>query len=139
MTESMEALSLIPSEGIALVSREYKNLTDTLVDLKAGIDSRVARERKEVELAQKVKINEKDVKMTTLQAEVDRLEAAVATNERANNLEVERDWFKRESLSLSDQLGVAERRATTLEKALEESNREREWLKEQLEKLNDQK
>ena len=135
----MEALSLIPSEGIALVSREYKNLTDTLVDLKAGIDSRVARERKEVELAQKVKINEKDVKMTTLQAEVDRLEAAVATNERANNLEVERDWFKRESLSLSDQLGVAERRATTLEKALEESNREREWLKEQLEKLNDKK
>ena len=139
MTESMEALSLIPSEGIALVSREYKNLTDTLVDLKAGIDSRVARERKEVELAQKVKINEKDVKMTTLQAEVDRLEAAVATNERANNLEVERGWFKRESLSLSDQLGVAERRATTLEKALEESNREREWLKEQLEKLNDKK
>jgi len=139
MTESMEALSLIPSEGIALVSREYKNLTDTLVDLKAGIDSRVARERKEVELAQKVKINEKDVKMTTLQAEVDRLEAAVATNERANNLEVERDWFKRSSLSLSDQLGVAERRATTLEKALEESNREREWLKEQLEKLNDKK
>ena len=135
----MEALSLIPSEGIALVSREYKNLTDTLVDLKAGIDSRVARERKEVELAQKVKINEKDVKMTTLQAEVDRLEAAVATNERANNLEVERTWFKRESLSLSDQLGVAERRATTLEKALEESNREREWLKEQLEKLNDKK
>ena len=135
----MEALSLIPSEGIALVSREYKNLTDTLVDLKAGIDSRVARERKEVELAQKVKINEKDVKMTTLQAEVDRLEAAVATNERANNLEVERDWFKRESLSLSDQLGVAERRATTLEKALEVSNREREWLKEQLEKLNDKK
>jgi len=130
---------LIPSEGIALVSREYKNLTDTLVDLKAGIDSRVARERKEVELAQKVKINEKDVKMTTLQAEVDRLEAAVATNERANNLEVERTWFKRESLSLSDQLGVAERRATTLEKALEESNREREWLKEQLEKLNDKK
>ncbi|EJK62894.1 hypothetical protein THAOC_16477 [Thalassiosira oceanica] len=139
MTERMEALKMIPLEGIDLISREQKNLTDTLSDLKSGIDSRVAREKSEMELAHRVVLNEKAIKTNKLQGEVDRLEEAVATNERANQLEVERDWFKRESLALSSQLGEAEDKIISLEGALEESKREREWLKEQLEKLNNKK
>lgn len=52
---------------------------------------------------------------------------------------MERDWFKRESLALSSQLGEAEDKIISLEGSLEESKREREWLKEQLEKLNNKK
>lgn len=86
MTERMEALKMIPLEGIDLISREQKNLTDTLSDLKSGIDSRVAREKSEMELAHRVVLNEKAIKTNKLQGEVDRLEEAVATNERANQL-----------------------------------------------------
>ena len=130
---------MIPTEGIALVSGEYQNLNQTLKELKSGIDKKVAREVSSSEAAIKIVINEKDLKVNELQSEVDRLEQVVATDQKANELEVERDWFKKESLHISGQLGEAKGRIAALEAALEESNREREWLKEQIEKFNNKK
>ena len=130
---------MIPTEGIALVSGEYQNLNQTLKELKSGIDKKVAREVSSSEAAIKIVINEKDLKVNELQSEVHRLEEVVATDQKANELEVEAHWFKRESLNLSGQLGEAKGRIAALEAALEESNREREWLKEQIEKFNNKK
>ena len=130
---------MIPTEGIALVSGEYQNLNQTLKELKSGIDKKVARELVARVADHKIVINEKDLKVNELQSEVDRLEQVVATDQKANELEVERDWFKKESLHISGQLGEAKGRIAALEAALEESNREREWLKEQIEKFNNKK
>ena len=130
---------MIPTEGIALVSGEYNRLSETLKELQSNLDKRVERELKDAAFSNKIVINERDLKVNELQSEVDRLEEVVATDQKANELEVERDWFKRESMNLSGQLGEAKGRIAALEAALEESNREREWLKEQSEKFNNKK
>ena len=80
--------------------------------------------------------------MRTLQVEIEsltnertRLEESIATNERACQLETERDWYKKEALHLDEVLEQTNVRLKELSDRLDESEQDRMWTKGQVEKL----
>ena len=80
--------------------------------------------------------------MRTLQVEIEsltnektRLEESIATNERACQLEIERDWYKKEALHLDEVLEQTNVRLKELSDRLDESEQDRMWTKGQVEKL----
>ena len=73
--------------------------------------------------------------MDELTKEKIQLQDSIATNERANQLETERDWYKKEALHLDEELENTKAKMKELASKLESSQQEVTWLKGQVEKL----
>ena len=63
------------------------------------------------------------------------LQDSISTNERANQLETERDWYKKEALHLDETLQQTKAKMKELASKLESSQQEVTFLKGQVEKL----
>ncbi|KAL3774110.1 hypothetical protein ACHAWO_008506 [Cyclotella atomus] len=123
------------SQGLALVEAEYAKLQECIDNLKETIDSNLSEQKEELETIHQSQISKLSIDIDQLKAEKMKLEEAIAANERANLLENERDWYKKEALHLDKVLEESKSECKELKMKLDESNNDRKWMKEQLEKL----
>ena len=123
------------SQGLALVESEYAKLQECIDNLKETIDSNLSEQKEELEIIHQSQISKLSIDIDQLKAEKMKLEEAIAANERANLLENERDWYKKEALHLDKVLEESKSECKELKMKLDESNNDRKWMKEQLEKV----
>jgi chromosome segregation ATPase len=126
---------MMNSQGLALVESEYAKLQECIDNLKETIDSNLSEQKEELEIIHQSQISKLSIDIDQLKAEKVKLEEAIAANERANLLENERDWYKKEALHLDKLLEESKSECKELKMKLDESNNDRKWMKEQLEKV----
>jgi chromosome segregation ATPase len=126
---------MMNSQGLALVEAEYAKLQECIDNLKETIDSNLSEQKEELETIHQSQISKLSIDIDQLKAEKMKLEEAIAANERANLLENERDWYKKEALHLDKVLEESKSECKELKMKLDESNNDRKWMKEQLEKV----
>lgn len=126
---------MMNSQGLALVEAEYAKLQECIGTLKETIDFNLIEQKEELEINHKTELRKLAIDLDRLKAEKTKLEDAIATNERANLLEHERDWYKNEALHLDKVLEESKSEGKELKKKLEESKNDRKWMKEQIEKV----
>lgn len=126
-------------ESMQLVTSEYNKLQKSIGDLGTMISGSLERQREEIQRSQKTQMRKVQVDVDTLRLEKARLEESIATNERACLLENERDWYKKEALHLDKVLEQTNSRQKELVERLDESEHDREWLKQQVKKETKQK
>ena len=123
--------------SINLVTSEYSKLQEAIGDLGNMINNNLERQRHEIEREHRSQLKKFQVDLDNLHSEKSRLEESIATNERANQLEEERDWFKKEALRLDKILEQTKARQKELMERLDESEQDRKWMKSQIEKVTE--
>jgi hypothetical protein len=73
------------------------------------------------------------VEIESLTKDKNCLEESIMTNERACQLEIERDWYKKEALHLDEEMEKMKVR----QRQMIESKEDREWMKGRLRKLTE--
>jgi t-SNARE complex subunit (syntaxin) len=71
---------------------EYEKLQSAIDDLGSAIDGTLGRQKEDLQRTHKTETRKVQVEIETLSKEKARLEESIATNERANQLETQRDW-----------------------------------------------
>lgn len=92
-------------------------------------------QKQELERVHKTDLRKVQMSVDELSKEKIQLQDAISTNERANQLETERDWYKKEALHLDEELEKTKAKLKELTSKLESSQQEVTWLKGQVEKL----
>ena len=80
------------SVSIQLVTAEHANLQRAIDDLGSNIDATLGRQKEDLQRTHKTEMRSSMVKIENLSKEKTRLEESIVTNERANQLETQRDW-----------------------------------------------
>ena len=129
----------ISQECLQLVKSEYDKLNSAIDDLGTNIGSTLDEQKHELERLHTAELHKVQVSAEELSKEKIQLQDSIATNERANQLETERDWYKKEALHLDEELEKTKAKMKELASKLESSQQEVNWLKGQVEKLTKQK
>ncbi|KAL7524826.1 hypothetical protein ACHAXR_002473, partial [Thalassiosira sp. AJA248-18] len=104
-------------------------------ELGTAINGTLGRQKDDLARTHKTKMRKVQVEIEELTKEKTRLEESIATNERACQLETERDWYKKEALHLDEVLEQTNVRQKELVDRWDESEQDRKWMKGQVEKL----
>lgn len=123
------------SQGFKLVEQEYAKLQDCIGDLADTINGTLADQKEELNHSYETEMLKLKFQIEQLTLEKVKLEDSIATNERANLLENERDWYKKEALHLDKQHEQAKAQNIDLKGQLDEIKNDNKWMKEQLEKV----
>ena len=86
-------------------------------------------------LSHKAQVRKLNIEIEQLKLEKNKLEDSISTNERANLLENERDWYKKEALHLDKVLEDTKLENKELKDKLDECEVDRKWMREQIEKV----
>mmetsp|Transcript_42633 Transcript_42633/g.89440 ORF Transcript_42633/g.89440 Transcript_42633/m.89440 type:complete len:211 (-) Transcript_42633:601-1233(-) len=124
--------------SIQLVTSEYSKLQGAIDDLGSAIGGTLGRQKEDLQRTNKTEMRKVQVEIENLSKDKTRLEESIATNERACQLETERDWYRKEALHLDEVLEQTRVKQKDLMDRLDESEQDREWMKGQLEKLTTQ-
>ncbi|KAL9191378.1 hypothetical protein ACHAXT_001084 [Thalassiosira profunda] len=131
--------TLINSGCLQLVSNEYERLQGAIEGLGTAVEGSLGCQKHELETKHKIELSKAQENADALSKEKTRLEDSIAANERACQLEIERDWYKKEAshhaLHLDEVLEQTKAQQKDLSNRLEESEQDRKWLKGQVEKL----
>lgn len=94
----MQAFSLTPPRlfSLQLVTSEYSKLQGAIDDLGSAIDGTLGRQKEDLQRTHKTEMRKAQVEIESLSKERTRLEESIVTNERACQLETERDWYRKE-------------------------------------------
>ena len=122
---------------LQLVKSEYAQLDEAVDGLGRAINSTLGRQKEALTLTHNNELRQVETIVETLNKEKTRLEESILTNERACELETQRDWYKKEALHLDECLEKTKARQKELIDRLEESEADRKWMKIQLEKLTE--
>ena len=124
--------TVVDPECLQLVTSEYSKLQSAIDDLGTSINNTLGQQKQELNCTH-------EAEMTTLQVEIERLtnekthlEDSIATNERACQLEIERDWYKKEALHLDKLLIRSKKRVKETTERMEEIEEDRNWLSKQV-------
>ena len=121
--------------SMQLVTSEYSKLQGAIDDLGSAIGGTLGRQKEDLQRTHKTEMRKVQVEIGNLSKERTRLEESISTNERACQLETERDWYKKEALHLDEVLEQTKVRQKDLVDRLDESEQDRGWMKGQVEKL----
>jgi len=140
LSETMTAFAstVIDPECMQLVTSEYSKLQGAIDHLGSAIGSTLGRQKEDIQRTNKTEMRKTQVEIESLSKDKTRLEESIATNERACQLETERDWYRKEALHLDEVLEQTRVKQKNLVDRLDESEQDREWMKGQLEKLTKQ-
>lgn len=127
--------TMVDPECIQLVTADHAKLQKAIKDLGSNIDGTLERQKEDLQRIQKTEMRRVQVEIENLSKEKTRLEESITTNEQANQLETQRDWYKREALHLDEKLEQSNVRQKDLVDKLDESEQERKLLKDRAEKL----
>ncbi len=114
-----------------LVASEYSKLQGAIEDLGTSIGSTLERQKQDLERAFNSEMGMVQAEIANLTKDNSRLEESIMTNERACQLQIERDWYKKEALHLDEVLEKMKVR----QREIFENEQDREWMKTQLRKL----
>ena len=128
---------MLDPEWLQLVKAEHAKLDEAIDDLGTSINSTLGRQKDTLQRTHTTELREVQAEAETLNKEKIRLEDAILTNERACELETQRDWYKKEALHLDECLEKTKARQKELIDRFEESEADRKWMKIQLEKLTE--
>jgi len=126
---------LFTNTSLKLVTSEYDQLNTAIDDLGTSIGSTLDEQKHELERTHAEELRKVQVSVDELTKEKIQLQDSIATNERANQLETERDWYKKEALHLDETLEKENAKMKELASKLESSQQEVTWLKGQVDKL----
>ena len=126
---------LLYTQSLQLVTSEYSKLQSAIDDLGSSINNTLGQQKQDLDRTHKTEMRTLQVEIERLTNERTRLEESIATNERACQLEIERDWYKKEALHLDEVLEQTNVRLKELSDRLDESEQDRMWTKGQVEKL----
>ena len=124
-------LTCVNKECLQLVESEYIKLQGAIEDLGKSIDDTLSQEKEALVLTHQSEIAKCKIEIDNLIKDKRRLEESITSNERACQLEVERDWYKKEALHLDSVVEKMKAR----EKKLNESLLDREQMKGRLHTL----
>ena len=127
--------SFVSTQSLQLVTSEYSKLQSAIDDLGTSINNTLGQQKQDLDRTHKTEMRTLQVEIERLTNERTRLEESIATNERACQLETERDWYKKEALHLDEVLEQTNVRLKELSDRLDESEQDRMWTKGQVEKL----
>ena len=122
-------------QSLQLVTTEYSKLQSAIDDLGTSINNTLGQQKQDLARTHETEMRTLQVEIERLTNERTRLEESIATNERACQLEIERDWYKKEALHLDEVLEQTNDRLKELSDRLDESEQDRMWTKGQVEKL----
>lgn len=121
-------LTCVNKECLQLVESEYLKLQGAIEGLGMSIDNTLNQQKATLDLTHQSEIAKCDAEIDNLIKDKRRLEESITSNERACQLEVERDWYKKEALHLDSVVEKMKAR----EKKLNESLLDREHIKGRL-------
>lgn len=110
-------------------------MNSAIDDRGTSIESTLDEQKQELERVHTTDLRKIQLSVDELTKEKIQLQDSIATNERANQLETERDWYKKEALHLDEELEKTKAKMKELASKLESSQQEVNWLKGQVEKL----
>ena len=131
----MLSTPVVDSEGWKQVTMEYNKLQECIVDLGETISTTLSDQREDLESSHNADLRKLSLEIDRLKLDKTKLEESIASNERANVLENERDWFKKECLHLDKVLEKTKDENKELRDQLQESQADRRWMKDQIEKV----
>ena len=94
----------IRSESLRLVEDEYSKLQGAIEELGTSMNKTLAEQKKDHELTHQKALKKVEEQIEQHSKENARLEDEIANNQRACQLEIERDWYKTEALHLDEVL-----------------------------------
>lgn len=127
--------AMIESEAFKLVEQEYTKLQECIEDLADTINGTISEQKENMLLSHKAQVRKLNIEIEQLKLEKNKLEDSISTNERANLLENERDWYKKEALHLDKVLEDTKLENKELKDKLDECEVDRKWMREQIEKV----
>lgn len=127
--------AIMDSRGFKLVEQEYAKLQDCIGDLADTINGTLADQKEEICASHETELAKLNIEIEQLKLEKAKLENSIMTNERANLLENERDWYKKEALHLDKLHEQTKAENKGLKGQLDENKNDNKWMKEQLEKV----
>ena len=127
--------AMIESEAFKLVEQEYTKLQECIEDLADTINGTISEQKENMLLSHKAQVRKLNIEIEQLKLEKNKLEVYMSTNERANILENERDWYKKEALHLDKVLEDTKLENKELKDKLDECEVDRKWMREQIEKV----
>ena len=123
------------SQAFKLVEQEYTKLQECIEDLADTINGTISEQKENMLLSHKAQVRKLNIEIEQLKLEKNKLEDSISTNERANLLENERDWYKKEALHLDKVLEDTKLENKELKDKLDECEVDRKWMREQIEKV----
>lgn len=127
--------AMIESQAFKLVEQEYTKLQECIEDLADTINGTISEQKENMLLSHKAQVRKLNIEIEQLKLEKNKLEDSISTNERANLLENERDWYKKEALHLDKVLEQTKIENKELIEKLDECEVDRKWMREQIEKV----
>ena len=127
--------STISSVNLKLVEDEYSKLEGTIDELGTLINTTLENQKKEQERMHQGKMKRVEEVIEQHKKEKTRLEDEIANNHRACQLEIERDWFKKEALHLDEVIVKKKTEIKSLLKNLETLSQDKVCLKAEINKL----
>ena len=127
--------AMIESEAFKLVEQEYTKLQECIEDFADTINGTISEQKENMLLSHKAQVRKLNIEIEQLKLEKNKLEDSISTNERANLLENERDWYKKEALHLDKVLEDTKLENKELKDKLDECEVDRKWMREQIEKV----
>lgn len=124
-------LTCVNKDCLQLVESEYLKLQVAIDDLGTSIDNTLNRQKETLDLSHQSEIAKCKLEIDNLIKDKHQLEESITSNERACQLEVERDWYKKEALHLDSVVEKMKAR----EKKLNASLLDREQIKGRLHTL----
>jgi predicted RNase H-like nuclease (RuvC/YqgF family) len=124
---------MMNKECVQLVASEYSKLQGAIDDLGTSIGNTLGQQKQDLERAYKSEMRKVKVEIESLTKDKNCLEESIMTNERACQLEIERDWYKKEALHLDEEMEKMKVR----QRQMIESKEDREWMKGRLRKLTE--
>ena len=121
--------------SIQLVTDEYSKLHEAIDDLGSAIQGTLGRQKDDINRGHKTEMRKVQVELEGLTKENACLEESISTNERACQLETQRDWYKKEALHLDEVLEQTKDKQKELVDRVDETEQNNKWLKGQVEKL----
>jgi len=135
MMPSERMSTMVNPAFLQLVSDEYSKLQGAIDDLGSSVSATLGRQNKDLQLTHEREMMKLQLALETTAKEKIRLEESIATNERACQLETERDWYRKEALALDQAMEQMKVKQKELAERLDESEQDRGWLKGNVEKL----
>ena len=127
------ASTMMNKECVQLGASEYSKLQGAIDDLGTSIGNTLGQQKQDLERTYKSEMRKVKVEIESLAKDKNCLEESIMTNERACQLEIERDWYKKEALHLDEEMEKMKVR----QRQMIESKEDREWMKGRLRKLTE--
>jgi len=125
----------ISSESLKLVEDENSKLQGAIDELETSINKTLKEQKNEIEITHQKALKEAEEQIEQHSRENARLEDDIANNQRACQLEIERDWYKTEALHLDEVLEKKKTEIKSLSMKLETLAQDKECLKAEIDKL----